>query len=236
MVRFFFLFFNLFCPPSLTLLSLLSLCLSSTFSLLSSPYLTHPSPLLSLPLSTLPTHLFSLSLSFPHHRLIVFASFIVHFVALGIVYSFGVFFLPIEEEFGASRADVAWVGSIVIGVMLLASANVGQFMRRFGGPLTVGPSTALLVVGGVLTSYAKELWQMYLCSIIAGVVGYLFLFISLSLSLSLSFFLSLLCFYFYLIFSSLSFLSLSLLFFSVSLSSLSLTFPFSPSLPPNTSL
>ena len=42
---------------------------------------------------------------------IVLAAFLAHFVALGTVYATGIFLVPIVEEFNATRADVAFVGT-----------------------------------------------------------------------------------------------------------------------------
>jgi len=47
---------------------------------------------------------------------IVAASFMSNFVLDGIAYSFGVLLAPLADHFGASRASVAWVGSLLAGI------------------------------------------------------------------------------------------------------------------------
>ena len=50
---------------------------------------------------------------------VVFGSFMLHVIADGIVYSFGVFFIEFLEEFGEGKGQTAWIGSLVPGVTLL---------------------------------------------------------------------------------------------------------------------
>ena len=47
---------------------------------------------------------------------VTIASFLIHLILDGITYSFGVFAVGLIDYFEASRQDVGWVGSIMIGV------------------------------------------------------------------------------------------------------------------------
>jgi len=47
---------------------------------------------------------------------VVAASFMCNFVLDGIAYSFGILLPPLASHFGASRASVAWVGSLLAGI------------------------------------------------------------------------------------------------------------------------
>lgn len=47
---------------------------------------------------------------------VVFGSFMVHVVADGIAYSFGIYVTEFIEYFECSRSEVGWLGSLMIGV------------------------------------------------------------------------------------------------------------------------
>jgi hypothetical protein len=51
---------------------------------------------------------------------VVAGSFAVHFVTLGLQYSFGVLYTALLDEFQQSRGDTAWIGSLSIAFMLLS--------------------------------------------------------------------------------------------------------------------
>ena len=44
--------------------------------------------------------------------LVVFSSFMIHVIADGIVYSFGVFLTELVDYFNAGRGEITWVGSL----------------------------------------------------------------------------------------------------------------------------
>eukprot|EP01006_Ploeotia_vitrea_P034539 TRINITY_DN65761_c3_g1_i1.p2 TRINITY_DN65761_c3_g1~~TRINITY_DN65761_c3_g1_i1.p2 ORF type:complete len:599 (-),score=285.23 TRINITY_DN65761_c3_g1_i1:612-2408(-) len=102
----------------------------------------------------------------------VLGSFFVHFVALGMVYSYGVFLPHIEDEFGINRATSAWVGSANVGVMLIVSAVMGRvvWMPKVGArPVAVGGGV-LIFAGVWATSYSTQVWHMFAAySVVSGV-------------------------------------------------------------------
>lgn len=51
--------------------------------------------------------------------MVVFGSFVIHVIADGVYYSFGVFLVALLDYFeGAGRGELGWVGSIMIGTLL----------------------------------------------------------------------------------------------------------------------
>lgn len=50
--------------------------------------------------------------------IVVAAAFCCHFIALGYLYSFGVFILPLSTEFQVGRGVVSWVGSLTNATVL----------------------------------------------------------------------------------------------------------------------
>lgn len=50
--------------------------------------------------------------------MVVLASFFIHVIADGIVYSFGIFYIEFLHYFKGGKGETAWVGSLVPGVTL----------------------------------------------------------------------------------------------------------------------
>lgn len=93
---------------------------------------------------------------------VVAASFLLDALAYGTKYSFGVFFKPIQQEFGWSRAAVSgaasifWIGHGAFAILM------GWAGDRFGPRKVLSlailiSGSALLLVGGI-----QNLWQLYL--------------------------------------------------------------------------
>ena len=86
--------------------------------------------------------------------MIVLSSFIIHVIADGIVYSFGVFFVEFLDYFGGGKGETAWVGSLVPAVTY-----------------SVGKRTVLLFV--FLNNYN---YYKIICWFVVGVFGVFFVF------------------------------------------------------------
>jgi hypothetical protein len=61
--------------------------------------------------------------------LVVFAAFLTHVIADGIVYSFGIFYVEFLDFFKAGKGETAWAGSLITGTMLLVGMSI--FLRLF---------------------------------------------------------------------------------------------------------
>ena len=50
--------------------------------------------------------------------MVVIGSFMIHVIADGIVYSFGIFYMEFLDYYKGGKGETAWVGSLVPGVTL----------------------------------------------------------------------------------------------------------------------
>ena len=87
-------------------------------------------------------------------------------------FAFGLFILPLEEQFGWSRTQVN-VSLSIGAVSSLLSPFIGGLMDRIGARWTMAGSIALVAIAFLLRSVMQELWQFYLFSAImfAGMPG-----------------------------------------------------------------
>ena len=105
---------------------------------------------------------------------------IVFFAAIGLFmgygpivsFTFGVFFKPLSQEFGWSRAQVSLAFSLSLLVMSFLLPVVGRLVDRFGARKVIVPSVLLFGLG--LMSFAllsPQLWHLYAIYFALGIVG-----------------------------------------------------------------
>ncbi|MFN2530902.1 MAG: MFS transporter [Pyrinomonadaceae bacterium] len=89
-----------------------------------------------------------------------------------IVYTFGVFFKPVSEEFNWSRAQMSLAFSLSLGVMVLAMPLIGRLVDRFGARKVILPS-AIIFGATLLSLYFRSLgrWRFYIVYLVIGLVG-----------------------------------------------------------------
>jgi MFS family permease len=93
---------------------------------------------------------------------VVFAvTFLIYAFMYGLRYSIGVFFTPIQQEFGWTTATTASTVTVFFWVYALAAPIVGGLAARIGVRKTVLIGGLLLGGGGALVSQVQELWQLY---------------------------------------------------------------------------
>lgn len=59
--------------------------------------------------------------------MVVVGSFMIHVIADGITYSYGVLAIDFIDQFEASRQQIGWIGSIMVGTTLGAGKWLGLF-------------------------------------------------------------------------------------------------------------
>ncbi len=88
-------------------------------------------------------------------------TFVTHFLSMGVIfYSAGIFLVPLQEEFGVGRTEVALIGTVTS----LGSATMAPFIGRWVASgsvrniMTLGCLT--LGIGLLAGSRASEIWQL----------------------------------------------------------------------------
>lgn len=93
---------------------------------------------------------------------IIGAGFFIQAVIWGISNSFGVFFDPLIQEFGWSRATISGAASLGFLVHGAASIGIGNLNDRFGPRLIMSVCALFLFSGFFLMGQVTTVWQLYL--------------------------------------------------------------------------
>lgn len=96
-----------------------------------------------------------------HGWIIVGAGVLLSILTYGIRSSFPVFYLPIMDEFGGSRASTALIFSIALLFFGLASPFAGALVDRFGPRNIIAGGVLLLAIGAAGCSQARAVWHLY---------------------------------------------------------------------------
>ncbi len=90
------------------------------------------------------------------------ASFLLIAVSSGAIFSFSVFFAPLQAEFGWTRAVTSSAFSLNMLVQGMLGIVVGRLNDRFGPRVILTLCGVFLGVGFILVSRIDSLWQLYL--------------------------------------------------------------------------
>ena len=92
--------------------------------------------------------------------LVVIGTFLILTMGFGSAYSFGTFFTPLQDQFGASRAAVSAAFSLAILTLFSVGPLTGTLADRLGPRVLVAGGTALVGCGLILASQAQALWHV----------------------------------------------------------------------------
>ena len=97
---------------------------------------------------------------FRHGWPVVAGTFLILTLGFGSAYSFGTFFAPLEDEFGASRAAVSVAFSAAILVLFSVGPFSGTVADRLGPRVLVSGGLVLVGCGLISASVSQALWQV----------------------------------------------------------------------------
>jgi len=93
---------------------------------------------------------------------IVTAAFCIIFVLFAVYYAFGVFFKPVIEEFGWTRAMTSGAFSLSAFLMGVLGIVMGGLNDRFGPRVVMTLCGVLIGLGYILMSQVSSIWHLYL--------------------------------------------------------------------------
>ncbi|CAL1531968.1 unnamed protein product [Lymnaea stagnalis] len=104
--------------------------------------------------------------------MVVFSSFLIHVIADGVVYSFGVFLMEFVDYFHAGRGATSWVGSLQPAVTFTVGPLSSALTNRYGcRPVTIA-GAIIAAAGFILSMWAPNLYYLYFTSGIMAGVGF----------------------------------------------------------------
>jgi MFS family permease len=92
---------------------------------------------------------------------VVAAAFLVMAVSSGAIYSFSVFFAPLQQEFGWSRALTSGAFSSYVVIQGLLSIWTGKLNDRFGPRAILSVCALIFGTGYILMARIDAVWQLY---------------------------------------------------------------------------
>lgn len=93
---------------------------------------------------------------------IVAVSFFTLLMAMGVRYSFGIFYIAILKEYGWGRAETAGAFSLTMLVHALFCPVTGTLIDRLGPRKFFPLGSIFLIIGLVAASRITEIWHLYL--------------------------------------------------------------------------
>jgi len=107
---------------------------------------------------------------FYYGYIVAAVSFICSILNAGMSVSFGVFFKPLLNEFGWTRAMTSGAFSIYWTVQAISSVIMGGLNDKIGPRIVISISGLLFGLGFLLMSQVNNVWQLYLFyGLIAGI-------------------------------------------------------------------
>ncbi|MBI4301944.1 MAG: MFS transporter [Chloroflexi bacterium] len=101
--------------------------------------------------------------------IIVAAGFSSMMIVHGTFNAFGVFFRPLQEEFGSSRATLSGASSLAFIIMGFIAILMGALADRFGPRVVMTVCGILFGVAHILMALTSSIWQVYLFYLLVGI-------------------------------------------------------------------
>src|SRR5439155_22344812 len=98
----------------------------------------------------------------PHNRWLPVLGGVLMNLALGSLYAWSVFVLPLEQEFGWKRADTSWVYTIAVVSFALTFMVAGRIQDRKGPRICAFLGGLFVSAGFVLASFTTSLATLYI--------------------------------------------------------------------------
>ncbi|CAL8118738.1 unnamed protein product [Orchesella dallaii] len=102
---------------------------------------------------------------------VVAASFLIHVVADGVAYTFGLFFVYISKEFQETKSATSWITSIMAGMTYGSGPIAGALVNKFGCRATSILGSFVATFGFCISYYAQSVAFLYISIGLVGGLG-----------------------------------------------------------------
>ncbi|KAJ8933232.1 hypothetical protein NQ314_014148 [Rhamnusium bicolor] len=99
---------------------------------------------------------------------VVLACFYINMIADGVGFTFGLLYIELLQEFGASKSATSWIGSLFMSIPLIAGPIGSALVDKYGCKSMTILGGLICTVGFILSSYSKSIGVMY---VTFGVIG-----------------------------------------------------------------
>ncbi|XP_011504316.1 PREDICTED: monocarboxylate transporter 12 [Ceratosolen solmsi marchali] len=103
---------------------------------------------------------------------VVFASFMCNMIVDGIAYTFGIFLGEFASYFEESSSKVAWAGSLLSGVYLMAGPVVSALTNKYGCRLVCMAGSCIGTLAFVLSTFSGSVTVLMLTYGVLGGIGF----------------------------------------------------------------
>jgi len=104
--------------------------------------------------------------------MVVLSSFLIHVIADGVVYSFGVFLSEFVDYFDAGRGAVSWVGSLQPAVTFSVGPLSSVLTNHYGCRKVTIAGAIVAALGFILSIWATNLYYLYVTAGVMAGLGF----------------------------------------------------------------
>ena len=105
------------------------------------------------------------------NRALMMAAALMISLALGLIYAFSIFIIPLESSFGWARHQTAFTFSLTLIFFSLGMLSGGDLMARLGPGKTTALGGLITAAGFFLASFTSSLYMLYLSYGLMGGYG-----------------------------------------------------------------
>lgn len=118
---------------------------------------------------------------------VVFASFMIHIIADGITYSFGIFLVELIKVFDSDRGETSLIPAILVGVTLGAGPIASSFTNRYGCRTVTIAGAILASAGLAISTLANSITVLYITIGVCTGLGFGLIYLPAIVSVSMYF-------------------------------------------------